>query len=170
MQQALREARMAAEEDEVPIGAVVVTGGKVIARAHNQTERLGDATAHAEMLAFTAHVRRRGRLDAGGAHSVRRRRPQTGLQAAQRPCAAPQDRGDGRRACRRMRRPGQGVFQKEAIIIPAFSSKGRLPSIHRMGTPQRSMRRNHVICRLAKRRMSVKRSRNMSSSEHWPRR
>lgn len=54
MQQALREARMAAEEDEVPIGAVVVTGGKVIARAHNQTERLGDATAHAEMLAFTA--------------------------------------------------------------------------------------------------------------------
>ena len=54
MQQALREARMAADEDEVPIGAVVVMGGDVIARAHNQTERLGDATAHAEMLAFTA--------------------------------------------------------------------------------------------------------------------
>ena len=46
MQQALREARMAADEDEVPIGAVVVMGGDVIARAHNQTERLGDATVY----------------------------------------------------------------------------------------------------------------------------
>jgi len=54
MQQALREARAAEAEGEVPIGAVVVLGGSVIARAHNQTERLGDATAHAEMLAFTA--------------------------------------------------------------------------------------------------------------------
>lgn len=54
MRQALREARAAADEDEVPIGAVVVLGDSVIARAHNQTEQLGDATAHAEMLAFTA--------------------------------------------------------------------------------------------------------------------
>ena len=54
MRQALREAQAAADEDEVPIGAVVVLDGDVIARAHNQTERLGDATAHAEMLAFTA--------------------------------------------------------------------------------------------------------------------
>ena len=54
MQQALREARAAEAEGEVPIGAVVVLGDSVIARAHNQTERLGDATAHAEMLAFTA--------------------------------------------------------------------------------------------------------------------
>ena len=54
MQQALREARAAAEEDEVPIGAVVVAGDRVIARAHNQTELLHDVTAHAEMLAFTA--------------------------------------------------------------------------------------------------------------------
>ena len=54
MQQALREARAAEAEGEVPIGAVVVMGDSVIARAHNQTERLGDATAHAEMLAFTA--------------------------------------------------------------------------------------------------------------------
>ena len=51
---ALEEARLAAEEGEVPVGAVVVCGGRVIARAHNQTERLGDATAHAEMLALTA--------------------------------------------------------------------------------------------------------------------
>lgn len=54
MRQALREARAAEAEGEVPIGAVVVMGGTVIARAHNLTERLCDATAHAEMLAFTA--------------------------------------------------------------------------------------------------------------------
>lgn len=54
MQQALREARAAAAEGEVPIGAVIVSGDRVIARAHNQTELLHDTTAHAEMLAFTA--------------------------------------------------------------------------------------------------------------------
>lgn len=54
MQAALREARQAAQEDEVPIGAVMVAGGSIIARTHNQTERLHDVTAHAEMLAFTA--------------------------------------------------------------------------------------------------------------------
>lgn len=54
MREALREARAAADEDEVPIGAVVVSGDRVIARAHNQTELLHDVTAHAEMLAFTA--------------------------------------------------------------------------------------------------------------------
>lgn len=54
METALREARAAAEEDEVPIGAVIVAGGSIVARAHNQTERLNDVTAHAEMLAFTA--------------------------------------------------------------------------------------------------------------------
>lgn len=53
MQMALSEARLAAEEGEVPIGAVVVCGDKVIARAHNQTELLHDVTAHAEMLAIT---------------------------------------------------------------------------------------------------------------------
>lgn len=54
MQQALREARLAFEEDEVPIGAVVVMGGRVIARGHNQTERLNDSTAHAEIIALTS--------------------------------------------------------------------------------------------------------------------
>jgi tRNA(adenine34) deaminase len=54
MREALREARAAAAEDEVPIGAVIVSDDRVIARAHNQTERLHDVTAHAEMLAFTA--------------------------------------------------------------------------------------------------------------------
>ena len=54
MREALREARAAAAEDEVPIGAVIVCGGQIVARAHNNTERLGDVTAHAEMIAFTA--------------------------------------------------------------------------------------------------------------------
>ena len=54
MREALREARAAAQEDEVPIGAVIICGDRVIARAHNQTELLHDVTAHAEMLAITA--------------------------------------------------------------------------------------------------------------------
>lgn len=54
MKKALDEARQAAEEDETPVGAVVVCGDKIVARAHNLTERLTDATAHAEMQAVTA--------------------------------------------------------------------------------------------------------------------
>ncbi len=54
MFQALREAETALEEGEVPIGAVVVWDGKIIGRGHNQTERLKDPTAHAEILAITA--------------------------------------------------------------------------------------------------------------------
>ena len=51
MRQALIEAEKASEAGEVPIGAVVVVGGKIIARAHNLTETLHDVTAHAEMQA-----------------------------------------------------------------------------------------------------------------------
>lgn len=54
MRLALAEARCALDEGEVPVGAVVVSHGRVIARAHNQTETLRDVTAHAEMLAITA--------------------------------------------------------------------------------------------------------------------
>ncbi len=54
MQQALQEARLAYDEEEIPVGAVVVSGDRIIARAHNNTERLHDVTAHAEMLALTA--------------------------------------------------------------------------------------------------------------------
>ena len=54
MKQALLEAREAASEGEVPVGAVIVCGDQIIARAHNQTERLNDPTAHAEMLAVTS--------------------------------------------------------------------------------------------------------------------
>ncbi len=54
MQMALREAQCAFDEGEVPVGAVVVCKGRVIARAHNLTETLNDVTAHAEMQAITA--------------------------------------------------------------------------------------------------------------------
>lgn len=54
MRQALAEAQAAADAGEIPIGAVVVSNGRVIARAHNLTETLNDVTAHAEMQAITA--------------------------------------------------------------------------------------------------------------------
>ena len=54
MRQALKEATYALEDDEVPIGAVIVYQDKIIGKGHNQTERLKDVTAHAEMLAITA--------------------------------------------------------------------------------------------------------------------
>src|SRR5256884_4700421 len=53
MREALRQAQKAYAADEVPVGAVVVRAGKIIARSHNQVELLKDATAHAEMLALT---------------------------------------------------------------------------------------------------------------------
>lgn len=54
MRDALREAMAAAGEDEIPIGAVIVCHGRIIAKGHNMTERLNDPTAHAEMIAITA--------------------------------------------------------------------------------------------------------------------
>ncbi|MCQ2297818.1 MAG: nucleoside deaminase [Bacteroidales bacterium] len=54
MSQALREAQAAYDEGEIPVGAVIVCQGQIIARTHNQTEALHDVTAHAEMLAYTA--------------------------------------------------------------------------------------------------------------------
>lgn len=51
---AMDEALLAAEAEEVPVGAVVVGGGRVLGRGHNRTEALQDPTAHAEMLAITA--------------------------------------------------------------------------------------------------------------------
>lgn len=54
MQEALKQAKIAREEGEVPVGAVLVCKNRIIARAYNQTERLTDVTAHAEILALTA--------------------------------------------------------------------------------------------------------------------
>lgn len=54
MREALREAEAALAEDEIPIGAVIVWKGRIIARGHNMTENLHDPSAHAEMIAITA--------------------------------------------------------------------------------------------------------------------
>lgn len=54
MKKALEEAQLAFNEDEIPVGAIVVCGDRIIARAHNLTETLTDVTAHAEMQAITA--------------------------------------------------------------------------------------------------------------------
>jgi len=54
MREAMREAEAARSEGEIPIGAVIVCRGRIIARGHNMTERLHDPTAHAEMIALTA--------------------------------------------------------------------------------------------------------------------
>ncbi len=54
MQHALKQAQVAFDEDEVPIGAVVVMNNKIISKAYNQVEKLNDATAHAEILALTS--------------------------------------------------------------------------------------------------------------------
>lgn len=57
---ALDEARAAAAEGEIPIGAVVVAGGRILGKGHNRTERLRDVTAHAEMLAISAAASLKG--------------------------------------------------------------------------------------------------------------
>lgn len=54
MEQALEQARIAAGEGEIPVGAVIVCDGRIIGRGHNMTEALNDVTAHAEMQAITA--------------------------------------------------------------------------------------------------------------------
>ena len=54
MTEALKEAQRAFDEDEIPIGVVVVSQNRIIARAHNQVEKLHDVTAHAEMIAITS--------------------------------------------------------------------------------------------------------------------
>lgn len=54
MKLALKEATYAFEEDEIPVGAIVVAGNRIIGKGYNQTEKLKDVTAHAEMIAITA--------------------------------------------------------------------------------------------------------------------
>ena len=60
MREAIKEAEKAFEKGEVPVGAVIVHHGRIIARAHNQVEQLKDATAHAEMIALTQASSARG--------------------------------------------------------------------------------------------------------------
>ena len=54
MRQALQQAKQAFEEDEVPVGAIIVLNNQIIARGYNQVEKLTDSTAHAEIIALTA--------------------------------------------------------------------------------------------------------------------
>ena len=54
MSKALEEAKLAFQEDEIPVGAVITLKNKIISKAHNMTEQLSDVTAHAEMLAITS--------------------------------------------------------------------------------------------------------------------
>ncbi|WP_111610086.1 nucleoside deaminase [Algoriphagus yeomjeoni] len=54
MNEALKQAKIAFEEGEIPVGAVIVSKNRIIAKAYNQTEKLNDVTAHAEMLAITS--------------------------------------------------------------------------------------------------------------------
>ena len=54
MRQAIAQAELAAQEGEIPVGAIVVSNDRIIARGYNQTERLNDVTAHAEIVALTA--------------------------------------------------------------------------------------------------------------------
>lgn len=54
MKLALQEANLALDKDEIPVGAIIVSNNKIIAKGHNLTQTLNDATAHAEMIAFTA--------------------------------------------------------------------------------------------------------------------
>jgi tRNA(adenine34) deaminase len=54
MKVALNEAKLAFDKGEIPVGAVIVSRDRIIAKSHNQTEQLGDFTAHAEMLAYTS--------------------------------------------------------------------------------------------------------------------
>ena len=60
MRRALVEAEAARDEGEIPVGAVIVAGDRIIARAHNLTETLGDVTAHAEMQAITSAANQLG--------------------------------------------------------------------------------------------------------------
>ena len=54
MQQAIKEAKRAVDEDEVPVGAIIVMNERIIAKGYNQVEKLTDSTAHAEIIALTA--------------------------------------------------------------------------------------------------------------------
>ena len=76
MLEALKEARAAFNEDEIPVGAVVVCKGRIIGKGHNMTETLHDPTAHAEMIAITAAA------EALGGHSL----PDRPLYVTVEPC------------------------------------------------------------------------------------
>lgn len=140
MRLALKEAEMALSENEIPIGAVIVANGKVIARAHNQTETLHDVTAHAEMLAITAAANLLGgqislgmhplchcralrdvcggyRLGTALTHRLWLWRRETGLLALCTPSAASQGHHHCGRAGKRLQGGHARLLQTEAEIV-----------------------------------------------------
>ena len=122
MRMALAEAGKALAAGEVPIGAVVVSHDRVIARAHNLTETLCDPTAHAEMQAITSHrgalrdVCRSHRLGTGAACGLRLCRPQAWLPALCPPCPASQGADRRRHPRRRMPPADAGLLPAEARV------------------------------------------------------
>ena len=110
MREALKEARRAEAEGEIPIGAVVVCEGRIIARAHNQTETLHDPTAHAEMLAMTDG------LDSGRGSGLRCGRPQARLHPFFPVPAASEDKGLQRNTGGRVRCCHDRFFQEDKKI------------------------------------------------------
>ena len=123
MRKALEQAREAYDKDEVPVGAVVVCGDRIIARAHNLTELLNDVTAHAEMQAVTAlrhrgalhHVCRCAGLGPAGTARLWRARPQARIFYLCSAGAPSQDRGARRRARGGMWRADERILQAQAI-------------------------------------------------------
>ena len=131
MREALKEARRAEAEGEIPIGAVVVCEGRIIARAHNQTETLHDPTAHAEMLhrrqiparmhslrhsRAVSDVRRRHGLDSGRGSGLRCGRPQARLHPFFPVPAASEDKGLQRNTGGRVRCCHDRFFQEDKKI------------------------------------------------------
>ncbi len=88
MEQALDEARAGAAQGEVPVGAVLVVGGEILARAHNLVEARADPTAHAELVAFRAAAERVGAKRRAGAERLGAKRlTQADLYVTLEPCA-----------------------------------------------------------------------------------
>lgn len=83
MREALKQAQVAFEKGEVPVGAVIVHGARIIARAHNQTELLHDPTAHAEMIAITQAAEC---LAAGGGANHRGSLEKASIYVTMEPC------------------------------------------------------------------------------------
>ena len=138
MRMALKEAEEAFGEGEIPVGAVVVSHGRIIARAHNQTEQLHDVTAHAEMLAITAAANQTGgkyltdctlyvtvepcTMCAGAAGWAQISRIVYGAADGKRgfQLTAPHGYGYGRRIGRRVCGTDESLFQEPAVECGLF--------------------------------------------------
>ena len=115
MREAIAQAMLAYDDDEVPVGAVITCGGKTIARAYNMTERLHDPTAHAEMQAITMATEYLGGKYLGDCE----------IYVTVEPCpmCAAALGWACRRIGRRMRENHERFFQGEKIIFACFAKK-----------------------------------------------